>query len=635
MESIPLERRAATLDLVMLIIETSDSLAASIRFNTDLFDAATIARMAGHFDVLLESIVRDPATAIGALDILTDAERQQLLVGFNATRIDRPQDQCLHQLFEEQVARTPESVAVAFAGQRLTYAQLNAQANQLAHRLQALGVRPDVRVAICMEPCAEMLVAVLGVLKAGGAYLPLDPAYPQERLAFMLRDAAPPVILTRRRWLENLPDHGSRVLCLDPGLEAIAQESETNPVSAATARSLAYVIYTSGSTGQPKGVMCAHAGLVNYLRWVNEGPLGDPELSMPLTTKLTFDMCLKQLLPPLLRGGEVWILPEEVVAEPVLLLSALAERANVALNCVPSLWIGVLEAIRSGDAPPPGPGLARVIFGGEALSKELVARSLSVLPHLEIWNIYGPTEATANASAARITAADEVTIGRPIANARIYILNPLLHPVPIGVQGELYIGGAGVARGYLNRPELTAERFLPDPFSAVPGARMYRTGDLACYRTDGTIAFLGRADHQVKIRGFRIELGEIEAALDQHPAVQEAVVVAQEETGAAPSDPEKRLVAYVVAEPGIAPTTTELRHFLTGKLPEYMVPAIFVPLDALPLMSNGKIDRQALRLPDRLRPSLDQAFMAPRTQTEELLSGIWSFSPSGPLGIKG
>src|SRR5579859_5531527 len=626
MESIPLERRAATLDLVMLIIETTGSLSASIRFNTDLFDAATIARMAGHFHTLLESVLRDPSAAIGDLEILTDAERQQLLVEFNDAQTEYPKDKCVHQLFEEQVQRTPDNVAVVFEDQQLTYSQLNARANQLAHYLQTLGVGPEVPVAICMEHCPEMVVGVLGILKAGGAYLPLDPLYPKERLAFMLQDAHAPVVLTRERWLESLPDYGGRVVCLDSGWEAISGESEKNPLSGATARNLAYVMYTSGSTGQPKGVMCEHGGLVNYLCWVNEGPLGDPGLSVPLTTKLTFDMCLKQLFPPLLRGGEVWILPEEVLAEPAKLLSALATRTKVGLNCVPSLWTAILHAIQPGQAAPPVESLTYLFFGGEPLSKELVARSLSALPHLQIWNIYGPTEATANASAAKIISGGEVTIGRPIANAQIYILNSSLHPVPIGVTGELHIGGAGVARGYLNRPELTAERFIPDPFSAVPGARMYKTGDLARYRPDGNIEFLGRADHQVKIRGFRIELGEIEAALGQHPSVREAVVIARED---APGDPstslriEKRLVAYVVTEREPPPTTTDLRNFLKEKLPEYMVPSAFVLLDALPLTLNGKIDRRALPSPDRSRPELDKAFMAPRTPTEELLAEIW------------
>jgi amino acid adenylation domain-containing protein len=481
-------------------------------------------------------------------------------------------------------------------------------------------------VAICMEHCLEMVVGVLGILKSGGAYLPLDPAYPKDRLTFMLSDSRAPTVVTLYRWRANLPDFAGRAVCLDSDWESIARESEENPASSATPRNLAYVMYTSGSTGLPKGVTCEHGSLVNYLSWVNAGPLGDPELSIPLTTKLTFDMCLKQLFPPLLRGGEVWILPEEVVADPAALLPALAARKKVALNCVPSLWRGILHAIKSGQAAPPGESLACLLFGGEPLSKELVVRSLSALPHLQIWNIYGPTEATANASAARITSGDEVTIGRPIANVQIHILNSCLHPVPIGVQGELYIGGAGVARGYLNRPELTAEKFIPNPFSGAPGARLYKTGDLARYRPDGTIEFLGRADQQVKIRGFRIELGEIEAALGQHPAVREAVVLAREDEVEDPPSSlgaEKRLVAYVVAEREQFPTTTDLRNFLRDKLPEHMVPAVFVSLDALPLMPNGKTDRRALRAPDQSRPELDQAFLAPRSATEELLVDIW------------
>lgn len=627
MESIPLERRAATLDLVMLIIETTGSLSASIRFNADLFDAATVARMAGHFQVLLESVLRDPGSAIGDLQVLTSAERQKILVAFNDTAANILMSGCTQQLFEEQVLNTPNNAAVSFGSQTLTYAQLNSRANQLAHYLRTLGVGPDVLVAICMGHCPDMIIAVLAILKAGGAYLPLDPAYPKARLAFMLQDACPPVVLTRQRWLDSLPDCAARVICLDSGWETIARESEGNPVGGATTRNLAYVIYTSGSTGRPKGVMCEHGGLVNYLRWISAGPLAAPGLCLPLTTKLTFDMSLKQLFPPLLRGDDVWLLPDEVLADPTLLLSALTARNNVGLNCVPSLWTSILHAIRAGEVAPPGESLTHLFFGGETLSRELVLRTLAVLPHLQIWNIYGPTEATANASAARLGAGDAVTIGCPIANARLYILNPCRHPVPIGVQGELYIGGAGVARGYLNRPQLTAERFIPDPFSAVPGARLYRTGDLARYRPDGNIEFLGRADEQVKIRGFRIELGEIEAALGRHPAVRDVVVLAQDDAAGVASaslGPERRLVAYVCAERAPLPTTTDLRKFLAEQLPEYMVPAIFVLLKAFPVMPNGKIDRRALRLSERTRAELDNAFVAPRGPVEGLLAEIWA-----------
>ena len=627
MESIPLERRAATLDLVMLIIETTGSLSASIRFNTDLFDASTIVRMAEHFQTLVESILDDTGAAIGDLEMLTSAERRQLLVDFNDTKTEYDGGECVHQLFEQQVSRTPDSVAVMFEGQQLTYAQLNARANQLARHLQALGVGPETLVAICMERCPEMAVAVLGILKAGGAFLPLDPTYPAERLAFMIDDARPRVILTKGSLPGGLIECGTLIVAFDSDWGAIARESEENPAVGANAGNLAYVIYTSGSTGRPKGVMCEHGGLANYLRWVGDGPLGDLELSVPLTTRLTFDMCLKQLFPPLLRGGALWMLPEEILADPVALLSALATRTKTGFNCVPSLWKAILDAIESGRATAPEHGLTHLFFGGEPLGKDLVGRTLRALPHLQIWNIYGPTEATANASATRIAEGDEVTIGRPIANATIYILNAFLRPVAIGVQGDLYIGGAGVARGYLNRPELTAERFVADPFSAQSGARMYKTGDLARYRPDGNIEFLGRADQQVKIRGFRIELGEIEAALARHPDVREAVVVTHE--AAADEDPafvraERQLVAYVVAgqEPG--PTTSELRTFLKEKLPEYMVPTVFVTLAALPLLPNGKIDRRALRAPDRSRPDLDEAFTAPRNATEELLVGIWA-----------
>ncbi len=581
LESFALERRAATLDLVMLVIETASALSISIRYNSDLFDPAPIARIAGYFETLLRRVVMQPDTRLDALnetlarldsqqqdptrrhyrlikakprprnremagselEILSTAQRQQLLVEFNDTKTDYPQDKLIHQLFEQQVERTPDNIAVVFNDQQLTYAQLNARANQLAHHLQSLGVGPDVPVAICVERCPEMVVGLLGILKAGGPYVPLDPAYPKERLAFMLEDTRAPVLLTQARIAASMPVHRAHVLCLDSGWGAIGRESEGNPVSRSTAGNLAYVIYTSGSTGQPKGVMIEHRSLVNYLCWVGEGSLGDALAHVPLTTNLTFDMCLKQLFPALLRGGQVWMLPDDVTAEPAALLSALGARTEVGLNCVPSLWKAMLHAIDRGQAASPNEGLAYLLFGGEQLSQDLIDKSLAALPNLQIWNIYGPTEATANACAAKIGSGDEVTIGHPIANTQIYILDPSLGPVSIGVQGELYISGEGVARGYLNRPDLTAEKFIPHPFSTEPGARLYKTGDLARYLPDGRIEFLGRTDYQVKIRGFRIELGELEAALREHSAVREAVVLAQED---APG--EKRLVAYVVAE---------------------------------------------------------------------------------------
>ena len=613
MESIPLERRAATLDLVMLIIETTGSLSASIRFNTDLFDASTIARMAGHFCALLESIVRDPGAAIGDLEILTDAERQQLLVAFNDTKTDYLKDRCLHQLFEEQVQRTPDNVAVVFEGQHLTYAQLNARANQLAHHLQALGVRPEVPVAICMERCSEMIIGILGILKAGGAYVPLDPAYPKERLAFIMDDAQAAVLLTGGRMVERMPDHGIHAVCLDTDWKTIARESEKNPVSGATAKNLAYTLYTSGSTGQPKGVMVEHRGLCNAINWI----IHTLELSADdrclLKTPITFDAAGRELFPTLLTGGRL-VIAEAHGHRDARYLAETISRSRISIfHCVPALLRFLIEEPAFNDSL----ALRAVMCGGETLPTQVVTGFQS-RSKAKLYNVYGPTETIIDSTywlCEGLGGRTSIPIGRPIPNARTYILDDALRPVPIGVGGHLHIGGEGLARGYLNQPVLTAEKFIPDPFSAEPGARLYKTGDLARYLPDGNIEFLGRRDDQVKIRGFRIELGEIEAALGQHAAVRNVAVLARED---APG--EKRLVAHVAAQS----TADELRRFLKDMLPDHMVPAVFVLLDTLPLLSNGKIDRRALPAPDRIRPGLDKAFVAPRTPTEELVAEIWA-----------
>jgi surfactin family lipopeptide synthetase A len=613
MESIPLERRAATLDLVMLIIETTGSLSASIRFNTDLFDPATIARMAGHFQTLLESVIRDPAAAIGDLEILTGAERQQLLVEFNDTKTDYPKDKCLHQLFEEQVQRTPDNVAVVFEGQHLTYAQLNARANQLAHHLQALGVRPEVPVAICMERCLDLVVGILGILKAGGAYVPLDPAYPKERLSFVMEDAHAAVLLTRGPMVGSVPEHRIQTVFLDSDWEAIAAKSEKNPVTGATAKNLAYILYTSGSTGQPKGIMVEHRGLCNTINWITQKLELSNEDRCLLKTPITFDAAGRELFPTLLAGGRLVIAEADGHRDSRYLAETIRSARISIFHCVPSLLQFLVEEPAFDDSL----ALRAVMCGGEALPTQVVGK-FQRRSKAKLYNVYGPTETIIDSTYWLCEGANgrsSSPIGRPIPNARIYILNNALRPLPIGVAGQMHIGGVSLARGYLNRPELTAEKFVPDPFSTEPGARMYKTGDLARYLADGNIEFLGRADHQVKIRGFRIELGEIEAALGQHPAVREAVILARED---APG--EKRLVAYVVADS----TAEELRRFLKDKLPEHMVPAVFVLLDALPLMPNGKIDRGALPAPDRTRPELDKAFVAPRTRTEELLAQIWA-----------
>ena len=613
MESIPLERRAATLDLVMLIIETTGSLSVSIRFSTDLFDETTIARMAEHFDMLLESITRDPAAAIDDLDILTDAERRQLLVEFNDTEASYPAGKCLDELFEEQVRQTPDNVAVVFEGRQLTYAELNARANRLAHHLQALGVGAEVPVAVCMERCTELVVALLGILKAGGAYVPLDPAYPKERLSFMLDDAHAAVLLTRGPVMEGVSGHEIRAVDLDQASEAIAAKSDENPASGIGPENLAYILYTSGSTGQPKGVMVPHRGLCNAIHWIIQTldlSAGDRGL---LKTPITFDAAGRELFPPLLTGGTLVIAEAGGHRDSRYLAEIIRDQEISIFHCVPSLLRFLVEE----PAFDASLALRAVMCGGEALPTDIAAQ-FQRRSRAKLYNVYGPTETIIDSTywpCEDTAGRSSCPIGRPIPNARIYILDDGLRPVPIGVAGHMHIGGIGLARGYLNRPELTAEKFIPDPFSTAPGARLYKTGDLARYLPDGNIEFVGRADDQVKIRGFRIELGEIEAALQQHPAVRAAVVLARED---APG--EKRLVAYVVGEP----SADELRRFLKAKLPDHMMPAVFVPIEALPLLSNGKIDRRALPAPERTRPELDKAFVAARTPTEEVLAEIWA-----------
>jgi len=613
MESIPLERRAATLDLVLLVIEAAGSLSASIRFNTDLFASATIGRMAGHFRTLLESIIRDPDARIGELDALTDAERGQVLIEFNNTKADFPDDVCIHQLFEEQVRRTPETVAVEFSGGHLTYTQLNDRANRLAHHLRALGVKADVPVALYMERCPEMIVGILGILKAGGGYIPFDPAYPKERLAFMLEDARAPVLLTRRHLVEGLPEQAIQVVCVDAGLDASALLSAENPVIEAKAGDLAYILYTSGSTGQPKGVMVEHRGLCNAIHWIVQTLRLSASDRCLLKTPITFDAAGREFFPTLLTGGTLVVAEADGHRDSRYLAETIRSARITILHIVPSLLRLLVEEPAFDDSLR----LRAVMCGGETLpttlAKRFRDRSKAVL-----YNVYGPTETIIDSTCWPCDPLNERTsspIGRPIPNARVYILDDALRPLPIGVAGEMHIGGVGLARGYLNRPVLTAEKFIPDPFSREPNARLYKTGDRARFLADGNIEFLGRGDHQVKLRGLRIELGEVEAALNQHSAVQSAVVVAREDVPG-----EKRLVAYVVAQ--AAPE--ELRRFLKAKLPEHMVPAVFVAIESLPLLPNGKVNRRALPAPDRARPELEYAFAAPRTPIEATLAEIWA-----------
>ena len=626
-------------------VQSEDLPTMELHYDATLFRVEDIKRLVGQWQTLLESVVCDPQTAIGELEIVSGAERRQLLVEFNDTKSAYPEDKCIHQFFEEQVKRTPDNVAVMYKDRQLTYAQLNSRANQLAHYLRKLAVGPEVLVAICLERSLEMIIGLLGVLKAGGAYVPLDPAYPKERLASMLEDTQTPVLLTQQRWMAELiedkgtkledgdsrsaiPNSRFQVVCLDSEWETIAQESEENAVSGATARNTAYVIYTSGSTGQPKGVMIEHRGLSNTLTWLTDVLDLSANDRCLLKTPITFDAAGREIFPILMAGGSLVIAEAEGHRDCRYIAEIIRNERISIFHCVPSL----LRLLMEEPALDGAVALRAVMCGGEALPPQVVMR----FQHrcgAKLYNVYGPTEAIIDSTywlCEGVVADSIIPIGRPIPNARIYILDEALRPLPHGVPGELHTGGVSLTRRCLNRPELTAEKFVPNPFSEEPGARLYKSGDLARYLPDGNIEFLGRVDHQVKIRGFRIELGEIEAALDQHPAVREAVVLAPQD---APG--ERRLVAYVVAEREPFPTTSDLRSFLKQKLPEHMVPALFVLLDTLPLMPNGKVDRRALPAPDRTRPELEKAFVAPRDDLELQLAQIWEeVLAVRPVGVR-
>ena len=639
LESLAVEGRVAQFDLTLMMVEKDGELLASLEYNTDLFDAATIARMEGHFQTLLEGIVAFPAQHVSKLPILTEAERSQILVEWNDTKVEYPSGVCIHELFEVQAAQTPDAIAVVFPptalrqgsgrseDQQLTYQELNARANQLAHYLRTMEVGPEVLVGICVERSLEMIVGLLGILKAGGAYVPLDPSYPKNRLAFMMEDSQAPVLLTQQKLVNELPEQAAKVICLDSDWDPISQGRKDNPVSGVTADNLIYVIYTSGSTGKPKGAMNIHRALCNRLLWMQDAYQLTGEDRILQKTPFSFDVSGWEFFWPLLTGARLVMAKPEGQKDSAYLVSLIAEQEITTMHFVPPMLQVFLEE--------PGveqcSSLRRVICSGEALPFELQERFFERL-RAELHNLYGPTEAAIDVTfwqCERESKLRTVPIGRPIANTQIYILSPNFQPVPIGVPGELYIGGVNLARGYLNRPELTREKFIPNPLSDESGDcpesgrrdRLYKSGDLTRFLPDGNIEFLNRIDHQVKIRGFRVELGEIEAVLTGYSAVREAVLIVREDH---PGD--KRLVAYVVqnSKSEIRNLKSDLRSFLKEKLPDYMVPAAFVILEKLPLTPNGKIDRRALPMPEVSRSDQEGGYAVPRNQTEEVLTGIWA-----------
>ncbi len=607
-------------DLTLFMEDSPQGLIATCEYNTDLFNTDTITRMLRHFQTLLESIVSDPEERISKLQLLTPPEVQQLLVEWNDTKTDYPQDKCIHQLFEAQVEKIPSDVALIFENQRLTYQKLNSRANQLGHYLQLQGIKPDTVVGVYMEQSLEMVVALIAILKAGGAYLPLDPAYPKERLAFMLADAQVSVLLTQQHLGNQLPPHQAQLLSIDTEDSAYTDYSTQNLVIDVKPENLAYVIYTSGSTGKPKGVMNTHQGLCNRLLWMQDAYQLTSSDRVLQKTPFSFDVSVWELFWTLLAGAVLVIAKPGGHQEPRYLVELISQRQITVLHFVPSMLQVFLEEKEHRKCK----SIKRVICSGEALSLNLQQRFFQSFD-AELHNLYGPTEASIDVTAwccKSVYNENIVPIGRPIANTQIFILDQHLQPVPIGVPGELFIGGVGLARGYLNRPELTQEKFIRNPFNELQlnskFIRLYKTGDLARYRSNGNIEFLGRIDYQVKIRGNRIELGEIEALLEKHPQVREAVVIAREDMSN-----DYRLFAYLVAHGNAKPSVNELREFLKEKLPDYMLPSAFVVLEALPLTPNGKVDRRALPVPDSLRPTLTTTYQPPQSQMEQQIAKLW------------
>jgi amino acid adenylation domain-containing protein len=611
-------------DIHLKVHDGPGGLVGDIAFKTDVFQRATIARMLEHWKVLLEAISTYPEQQITRLPFLTDAERYQLLVSWNETKKTYPRNTCLHEMIEAQAARTPEAVAIVHDGQQMSYRLLNARANQLSQFLRKLGVGPDNLVGVCVERSPELIVALLGILKSGGAYVPLDPLYPTGRLSMMVEDSALKVLVTQDAFLSKFSNYQGHLVCLDQKANAIADESAENESGGARVENLAYVIYTSGSTGKPKGVQISHRSLVNFLISMQSSPgLRAEDMLLAITT-VAFDIAALELYLPLTVGARVMLVTRETGADGYKLRQFVERSAPTVMQATPATWRLLLEAGWQGDKE------LKALCGGEAMPRELALELLKRVASL--WNMYGPTETTVWSTTCQISSADgPIAIGRPIANTEIYILDKHLQPVPVGVPGELYIGGEGIARGYLNRPDLTAEKFLPNPFVQQGSTgRVYKTGDLARYRANGEIECLGRIDHQVKVRGFRIELGEIESVLGEYPGVRQNVVVAREDT---PGD--KQLVAYVVVGQGYSLAADSLRNFLKQKLPDYMLPSRFMFLDTLPLTPNGKVDRKALPTPTQQGFTQEREYVPPRNTIESQLVKIWeSILNIRPVGVK-
>ncbi len=610
-DSVDLDVTASRFDLSVDVFDIVHGLRCYFEYNTDLFDVSTIERMLNHYRKLLEGFVERPDARVSELALLTDGEQRQLLLDWNATTMPYPTEQTVHGLFEAQARRTPDAVALQFEDVALSYAELSARANRLAHHLRALGAGRESLVGVWMERSEDMVVAVLGVLKAGAAYVPLDPAFPKDRIDYMMEDAELSIVVTQSALAEGLPA-GIRAVCMDRDAATLATQPAADPAPLAACGDLAYVIYTSGSTGRPKGVMLEHRAVVNFLLSMHREPGITAQDRFVSVTTLSFDIAGLEIHGPLTVGGTV-VLASRATALDGVRLAALLDRSEATLlQATPATWRLLLESGWQGR-----PGL-KMLCGGEGLPRDLADKLLATGG--ELWNMYGPTETTIWSTVWRVTDTQRaISIGRPIANTQVYVLEPSGLPAPVGVGGELCIGGDGLARGYRNRDDLTAEKFVTLDLPGVGPARVYRTGDVVRFLADGRMEFVGRRDHQVKVRGFRIELGEIETVLAKHEGIKDCVVHVREDT---PGD--QRLVAYVVSQPGATFETEAARATLRVQLPEYMVPNLFVVLEALPLTPNGKVDRKALPAPalvvDEAADVADEALMTP---VQRQVAALW------------
>jgi amino acid adenylation domain-containing protein len=618
-EQVPIDKEIARFELTLTLEMTKSGIMGNFKYNSDLFSAETINQMADSFLTLLSEIASQPNCRIGYLPLLPESEIKKLIYDWNKTNTNYPNNLSIQQLFAHQVKINPNSPAVIIKDKVISFQRLDNLSNQIAYRLHNKGIGPGKLVGICLERSLEMISGLVGIFKSGGGYVPLDPTYNDDLLRYIIQDAGLEIIITQRKFSGKFSGYAAEIIDIDEDSGLSLQRTNWSPRHVSNPKDIAYVIYTSGSTGKPKGVMVEQKSLVNYVTWVNTILIEKAKPNLPTITKLIFDASIKQVIAPLLRGDPVWIIPDNFIENPHTIFDILKDEEDGGLNCVPTYWSTVLEIIENERVTFPEGTLSYLLLGGENLQGEIIEKTYKLFPQIQIWNLYGPTETTANATVKKITPGSEISIGRPISNTQIYILDMNLQLVPVGVPGNLFIGGDGVARGYLNNPRMTAKHFVPNPFSSNPGARLYHTGDKAAYQMNGDIKYIGRTDRQIKIRGYRVELEEIEIALKKIKGVKEAAVQPINEEGI-----KKRLISYVIPYPNLQISRDMLLIEIEKQLPSYMIPSHFVFLQDFPLTPTGKIDFNALPVPEGLVSRLSTHYEAPRSPIEYDIAEIWA-----------